>query len=392
MRLGLDIGCVARDQNRTGMSQGVLGLLGGLGRLADRPDVVAYLPDVTPDERARARDALAEAGAPFPVRGYRRLAGRPYRLRQWVAERRAGLPRLDAFLFTAATAFPVGRRRVNAFLIPDLVTVHADGCHTPDTRAGWAEYLDLARRSADLIVTYSEHTKRDVVATYGVPADRVAAVPLAAAADYRPQPEAAVRAAVEPLGLTPGGYVLTVGTLEPRKNHLTLFRAYAQYLALPGVPQLPLVVAGPSGWLYDGILAEPGRLGIADRVRFVGRVPALAPLYAGAAAFVYPSVYEGFGLPPLEAMACGAPTITSDATSLPEVVGNAGLTVPPDDVGGLRDALRRVLTGPGLAADLAARGRARAAEFSWERTAAGYLSALAAAVARKLSHAPAAGR
>jgi glycosyltransferase involved in cell wall biosynthesis len=137
---------------------------------------------------------------------------------------------------------------------------------------------------------------------------------------------------------------------------------------------LPLVVAGGKGWGYEPILAEIDRLGLTDDVRLIGFADDLPALYNGAAALVYPSRYEGFGLPPLEAMACGTAVITSDATSLPEVVGDAGVLVNPDDVDGFTAAMGRVLADTGFRAELAAAGRERADRFTWKACAMGMVA------------------
>ena len=383
MRLGIDVNALGHDRERAGLYHHVLGLLRGLAELTPKPAVTLYVFGRNPDRRRRAEEFVAEHRLGLPVVAYHPPGRRPYRLRAWAAGVRSGLARLDAFLTISCPDFPPGRRRVNAYLIPDLSSRHAAGHHLPGNRDGWEELFAAARANADVVFTYSEHTRRQVIDELGLPAERVAAVPLAAAAAYRPRPEAEVAAPLRELGLAYRGYVLAVGTLEPRKNHLTLFRAYAEYLRRPGAPQLPLAVVGPRGWMDEPILAEPARLGIADKVRFLGRVPDLSAVYAGAAAAAYLSVYEGFGLPPLEAMASGTPTVTSDATSLPEVVGDAGLLVRPDDVTGAADALYRVLTDAVVWADLSARGLRRAAGFSWRATAEGYMAAIRMAAARK---------
>jgi glycosyltransferase involved in cell wall biosynthesis len=383
MRLGIDVQLFWHDHQRAGLHQHVLGLLRGLAALRPRPEVVPYVCESDPAIRRAAEAVLAENGFDLPVRAFRRPRGRPYRLRAWAAAVRSGLRRLDAFLSITCPWYPPSPRRVNAYLIPDLTVLRAAEHHTPANRQHWAEVFAIAKEHGDVVFTYSEHTRQEAIAELGLRPDAVVAAPLAAADQYRPLPEEQVREKLRPLGLEPGGYVLTVGTLEPRKNHVTLFRGYAAYLGRVDARRLPLVVAGPTGWMSDHILSVPGPLGIAELVRFVGRVPDLAALYNRAAAFVYPSLYEGFGLPPLEAMACGTPTIAADATSLPEVVADAGLLVRPDSPTDIADALHRVLTDSALRADLSVRGLKRAAAFSWERTAADYLAALRAAGNRK---------
>ena len=167
-----------------------------------------------------------------------------------------------------------------------------------------------------------------------------------------------------------------MGTIEPRKNLLRLLEAYHQLRQDP--PAVPrLVFAGGQGWGVRPVFERVASLGLVESVVFLGHVPdrLLPALYTGAAVFVYPSLYEGFGLPPLEAMACGTPVVVSDTSSLPEVVGDAGVLVDPGDVAALADALASLLVDPARRAALSAAGRRRAATFTWERAARQTLAA-----------------
>jgi alpha-1,3-rhamnosyl/mannosyltransferase len=177
-------------------------------------------------------------------------------------------------------------------------------------------------------------------------------------------------AALSSYGLTYGSYILYLGTLEPRKNISALLEAYS-FLPKKTQASFPLILAGGKGWLMDNLEDEIRRLDIASRTVLTGYVPRkdLPALYSGAAVFVYPSLYEGFGLPPLEAMACGTPVITSNVSSFPEVVGDAGIMVDPYDVKRLRDEIERVLEDSSLRASLGSRGLARAKQFTWENCA-----------------------
>jgi glycosyltransferase involved in cell wall biosynthesis len=180
---------------------------------------------------------------------------------------------------------------------------------------------------------------------------------------------AAVRARY---GLGDAPFVLAVGTLQPRKNYVRLIQAFAAISNLqPLTSNLHLVIAGGKGWRYDAIFAEVEKLGLRDRVLFPGFVADadLPALYSAARVLAYPSIYEGFGLPMLEAMACGTPVVTSTASCMPEVAGDAALLVPPTDVDALAAALDRALTDEALRADLIAKGRARARQFSWAKSA-----------------------
>jgi glycosyltransferase involved in cell wall biosynthesis len=171
----------------------------------------------------------------------------------------------------------------------------------------------------------------------------------------------------------PDRFILFLGTIEPRKNVSRLISAFGQLVASDprATSDLYLVVAGGKGWLSDPVFARVEALGLQDRVLFPGYVPEeeKALWYNAATCFCFPSLYEGFGLPPLEAMACGVPVVASNASSLPEVVGDAGLTVPPQDTAALGEALHRLTVDPALRADLAQRGRARVNRFSWTKAA-----------------------
>jgi glycosyltransferase involved in cell wall biosynthesis len=176
-------------------------------------------------------------------------------------------------------------------------------------------------------------------------------------------------------GLTAGSYILSVGTIQPRKNYVRLIHAFAR-LQTHNLTNRQLVLAGGRGWLYEDIFAEAERHG--DRVRILGFVDEadLPALYRNAALFAFPSLYEGFGLPVLEAMACGTPVVCSNVSSLPEVAGDAALLVDPLDIASIAEAMARVLQDAGLRQDMVARGRSQAARFTWARAARHLLSTL----------------
>ncbi|WP_322495761.1 glycosyltransferase family 1 protein [Chloroflexus sp.] len=270
--------------------------------------------------------------------------------------------------------------------VPTVITIHDLAfIRFPQTfRAYNRIYLDLATRlsarRASRILAVSEHTKREVVGLLGIPPERVIVTPNAARNHFRPPAPAAIEQLRASHGL-PERFVLYVGTLEPRKNLTTLLEAFA--LVSQSVPDAPLLIGGGKGWMYEPIFARLEQLNLRDRVKFAGYLPEeeLPLWYAAATVFVFPSIYEGFGMPPLEAMACGTPVITSNTSSLPEVVGDAGLMVAPTDTIGLAEAIRRVLVDADLRAELRQRGLARARRFSWADTAAKTLAAYREAVA-----------
>jgi alpha-1,3-rhamnosyl/mannosyltransferase len=273
--------------------------------------------------------------------------------------------------------YPVQRAK-RVVSIHDLTLILFPEWHPAKRLRQMRAGLRASAEAADRIIADSRATKDDIVRHLAVDPERVAIVPLAVDPSFRPLPRAEVDAALAPLGLVYGAYVLFLGTLEPRKNIGRLLEAAMKAGADVG----PLVLAGVDGWGNDELRPRIADLARQGRVRPLGYVPeTLRPtLLGGARAFIYPSLYEGFGLPPLEAMACGTPVVTSDVSSLPETVGDAALLIDPLDVDGLAGAIRRLWDDEALRRDLRARGLARAREFSWERTARLTLEAYAAAL------------
>ena len=205
----------------------------------------------------------------------------------------------------------------------------------------------------------------------GIPEERIRVTLLAADEQYRViHGVDAIKAVVGSYGID-REYILYTGTLEPRKNIVSLIRAFDAIKKESGIPHR-LVIAGKKGWLFDDIFSAVEELGLVDEVIFTGYVPGedLPYLYNGASLFAYPSKYEGFGLPPLEAMACGCPVVSSNSSSLPEVVGDAGLMVAPEQTNDLaREAMLKVLSDSSLRDSMRCRGLERAAMFSWKRCA-----------------------
>ena len=228
--------------------------------------------------------------------------------------------------------------------------------------------MPLFCRRADHIIAVSEQSKRDVIEAYGIPAEKITVIYEAADPRFRPQPPEDVAAARARYGL-PEQYVLFVSTIEPRKNLSRLLAAFERVHAA-GLADA-LVIVGKRGWLFDAFFADLAHSPAKDAVIFPGFVPDadLPAVYAGAQAMAFPSEFEGFGLPVLEAMACGAPVVCSDTSSLPEVAGDAALLVDPLNVDALAAALARVLQDEPLREQMRARGLAQAARFSWARAA-----------------------
>ncbi len=231
----------------------------------------------------------------------------------------------------------------------------------------WA-VRDAVRR-ADRIIAISASTQRDLVRIFGVAPDKIAVVYCGLNPAFAPAPREQVEAFRAQRGL-PDRFILHVGTLEPRKNIARLIHAFADAKRRAHLPHR-LILVGARGWKYADVDAAIAEENVADDVILAGYVPQdeLPCWYRAADLFAYPSLYEGFGLPPLDAMACGTPVITSDASSLPEVVGDAGLVIAPDDTDGLADAIARVLSDRTLCEQMSARGLEQAAKFSWARAA-----------------------
>ncbi|OQY79487.1 MAG: hypothetical protein B6D41_22585 [Chloroflexi bacterium UTCFX4] len=240
---------------------------------------------------------------------------------------------------------------------------------TPDAAKYYGQ-IDPAARSAAHVIAVSQSTKRDITRLLGVPEDKVSVIYEAAYSNAQPIAREIARARVKSKYGVEGDFILFVSTIEPRKNLPTLLAAYSKLLDSYH-SAARLLIAGAKGWLTAEVDQAIEKYNLRNKVCFLGGVPAdeLKYLYNAARVFALPSLYEGFGLPPLEAMASGTPVIVSNVSSLPEVVGDAGLLIDPNDVEGWTVALHRVLTENELHAELSAKGLKRASKFSWERAA-----------------------
>ncbi|HSE34342.1 MAG TPA: glycosyltransferase family 1 protein [Pyrinomonadaceae bacterium] len=227
-------------------------------------------------------------------------------------------------------------------------------------------------RRAAKVLTLSEHTRNDVIATYGIAGANVEVIPIAASPKFAPVSNEKELQRVRHNYRIESDYILSVGSIQPRKNLGRLIRAYSLLRNKLGADKLPkLVFVGKRAWLYDETLRAIEETGLRESVVLTGYVPEsdLPALYSGATCFVYPSFFEGFGLPPLEAMQCGAPVVIGNRTSLPEVVGDAALAVDPFDVDAIAGAIEELLNKPALRDELRVKGFARAKMFDWQETA-----------------------
>ena len=264
--------------------------------------------------------------------------------------------------------------------IHDLSWIRYPAAHPMD-RVRWLDKgLPRALDTARAVLVDSEFIRREVLTTFGLDCESVHVAHLGVPRGFSPRPPSSTAQSLGKLGLEHGKFILTVGTIEPRKNLVHVLEAHA---LLPEALKAayPLVIAGARGWRSQGMLT---RLRSQDdrHVRFLGHVTSeeLANLYSGAALFVFPSIYEGFGLPPLEAMACGAPVIVSDRSSLPEIVGDAGVMMNPEDPESTTATIQDLLADPGRRLEMSRQGIERASRFTWTRcaevTRAVYRSAL----------------
>ena len=284
---------------------------------------------------------------------------------QPLALRQTKVDLLHALAFVAPLAAPCPF----VVTIYDLSFLRYPEAFRPFNRWYLSRFTANTVKRAKMIITISDSTRRDVINLLGVAPERVCTVYCGADHSFKPLPEPEV-AAFKSRQQLPDTFVLFLGTLEPRKNVEGLIRAYAEWKTRE--PQAPLlVIAGGQGWYYDKIFQLVESLNLTDSIRFPGYVPQTdMPLWYNAASlFVYPSHFEGFGLPVLEAMACGTPVITSTTSSLPEVAGEAARLVEPTAIATLAETMATTMSQPDLQIDMKEKGLAQAAKFSWEKTA-----------------------
>lgn len=254
--------------------------------------------------------------------------------------------------------------------IHDISFEHFDDIFTKKEMFIQKKLIPYAARKSDFVFTVSEYSKNDICATYGIDEERVIVTYNGKSEKYRVNKDEKVFKKIREKYELPDEYILCVGNVQPRKNLKRLIRAYAMYLK--GNPTgKPLVIVGKKAWMFEEIFKEFHELKLENKIIFTGYVEDihLPIIYSYATLFVYPSIFEGFGLPVLEAMACGVPTITSNVTSLPEVAGDACVFVDPYDEQDISDAICNLLNDKTKRDMLSARGLLQADKFSWKRTA-----------------------
>ncbi len=281
-------------------------------------------------------------------------------------------------LFVPAHVLPPIRPPLTLVTVHDLGYLYFPRAHPPLQRL----YLDLSTRWNARVATHvladSEATRADLVARYGTPAEKVTVAYPGYDEHLAPVRDPAAIAAVKARYGIEGDYFLYLGTLQPRKNLARLIDAFAALQPETLKSETCLVLAGRRGWLYGDLFERVRRYGLEGRILFPGYISEAdkPALLSGALALVFPSLYEGFGLPVLEAQACGCPVVCSTAASLPEVAGEGALLVDPLDVAGWAEAMARMATDPDLRADLVERGFANLRRFSWRQCARTVLSVI----------------
>ncbi len=358
MKIGIDARLV--HYQRAGIGQYTLRLAKARAAMNQKDSFV--IPQSRKD-----RAALVEGRA---VRRHSLWTPPHHRFEQWLLPLELSSLALD--LLHCPDFIPPFHRACRAVItVHDLAFLRFPGLLTEESQRYYGQ-ITRAVQSAEHTIAVSESTKSDLVSLAGADERKITVVYEAAGPDFRPADAATVATVKQRYGID-GDYILFVSTIEPRKNIPFLLQAYARMRdSWPKSQTLPrLVLAGRKGWLYENIFTVLDELRLGDTVICTGGVATedLPALYSGALLFVLPSLYEGFGLPVLEAMSCGTPVVTSSTSSLPEVAGDAAILVDPQDLLGLAAAMQRLSQDEDLRRQMSERGKLQAGRFSWERAA-----------------------
>ena len=356
----------------TGIGRYTFHLVTELQQLLQRPPWLFYATDWHQEIRSAALP-----GAVGLKKVIKRWLPDSYRLARMLMQQRfsAGVRRHQVGLYHEPNYLAFDYRGPTVVTVHDLSWIRYPETHPAERVRVMDRLMPEIMRRADHVVVDSAFVRAEVMAHYGIAAERVSTVLLGVGAEFHPMDESLCEAVLRRYGLHFGQYLLTVGTLEPRKNLVTALAAFAQ---LPAAlrRRMPLVIAGGAGWRMEGFAADVRQMVARREVILTGYISQaeLPALYSAARMLVFPSLYEGFGLPPLEAMACGTPVIVADRASLPEVVGAAAILVEALDVAAMALQIQRLIEDEGLHQSLSEAGVQRARQFSWRRCALQTLS------------------
>lgn len=356
MRIGIDARISYYSQ--AGISQYTLQLVRALSKIADKDEFIVF-------QSRKDKTVLVD-----DARFKRRQLWTPSHHRFEQLSLPLEIAWADLQLLHSPDFIPPFRRNCKSIItIHDLAFLQFPNLLTRESARYYGQ-IDEATHHTDHIIAVSESTKQDIVQLLGVPERQVTVIYNAANPLFKPVERIDAVEWIRNRYHILQDFILFVGTIEPKKNLPMLLKAFRQLLDTYHV-KVKLVAAGAKGWLFEDVFETVRALNLEDDVIFVGRVSneELLQLYNAATVLVHPALYEGFGITPLEAMASGTPVIASKVSSLPEVVGDAGLLVDPKDAEGLAVAMWRVLTNVELQDELSAKGLVRASNFCWEKTA-----------------------
>jgi len=372
MKIAIDISSLA-TQKRTGIENYIFNLCKNLAKVDKENKYILFGNSY--GHYQSLREAVEEIG----VENYQNMSARISRMPRTVLKliwKYMHIPSAECLvgnidIFHASTIMPPPLKKAKLVVtIHDLVPMKFKEFFTQEGAQYFRDYFKNTIPRSDAIIAVSNSTKNDILEYFNIPEDRIQVIPQAASDNYKQIQDGSAINKVKAMYGLDRDYILFVGTLEPRKNITNLIRAYnilPDYLKRDHL----LVICGKKGWYYEEIFRTVKELKLEDKVIFTGYAPDedIPLLMNEAEVFVYPSLYEGFGLPPLEAMACGTPVISSNVSSIPEVVGNAGILINPNDVEELSDAILRLLDSDELRAQLAEKGLKQAGKFSLRKTA-----------------------
>lgn len=372
MKIGINAHLLAFTENyrQAGLSRHIYELIANVPRVASSDSFTAFVGngDIPQSSRRQMPPNLTLSRSRFPTgRAPVRIAWEQLALPFAALRTRLDLLHCPVSVRPFLSPCPV------VITIHDLIFLRYPKSFHPVKQLYLRTMTRWSARHATHIIAVSEATRQDTIELLGVSPRRVTTVHNGVGEQFKPLPEADVEE-FRRLKELSTRTILYVGTLEPRKNLTLLLNAFKSIADDPEYEDVKLVVGGSKGWYYEEIFSTAERLGLvsADRVHFLGRVPddELPLWYNVADVFAYPSRYEGFGLPPLEAMSCATPVVVSNTSALPEVVGDAGLLLDPDDAPAWTGALKELLSDQAKAEKLAKKGLVQAGKFTWQRAAA----------------------